>query len=39
MMKAGWDPNLKDNTGLAAKDMADMANWQGRGDITKLFMM
>ena len=34
----GWNPSLKDKTGLSVKDMADVALWNGRGDILILFI-
>ena len=39
MMDAGWDPKLGDDTGLTPKEMADMASWNDKGDITELFKM
>ena len=38
LMGAGWSTTLKDNTGLTPKDMADVALWNERGDITILFV-
>ena len=37
-MSKGWNPMLKDKTGLTVKNMADVALWNKRGDITVLFM-
>jgi len=37
-MSKGWNMMLKDKTGLSPKNMADVALWNGRGDITILWM-
>jgi len=37
-LSKGWNPALKDKTGLSVKDMADVALWNNRGDITILFI-
>ena len=39
MIDLGWDPKLADKTGHTAKNMADVASWNGRGDITDMFKM
>ena len=36
MVGLGWDPKLKDKTGHMAKNMADVASWNSRGDITDM---